>query len=200
MEEIFKNYQFIFSVIGAIGSKVANIISLWPGIIENFFKNYQFTFSAIGAIGSMGAVIISLWLARQNKPKIKATFSLSSPIGSDKSLVTVSIANKGILPVFIPIGFLILRSRFGGFAQIIPPSEVSKIEPYESRIFIIGEKKELSFKLQEIIKDQFRLLRFYFLRAEVELSDGSVFVIKNGKKFIRSLCKPPIKCNSLNLI
>ena len=167
--------------------------------MEEFFKNYQYTFSGIGAIGSAGAVIISLWLARkQNVPKIEATFSLAFDIQpSSPTLLSVSIVNKGILPVFIPNGFLQLRIPFGGFKNEFNKildfsSEASKypfkLESRKSETFIIGEKNFLLNQFQKI-KKEVGLLRFYFVRVEVAIEDGSVFNVKGGSKFIRSLVK-----------
>jgi len=161
--------------------------------MEEFFKNYQHTFSGIGAIASAGAVIISLWLARkQNVPKIEATFSLLlwSPN------LSVSMVNKGILPVFIPNGFLRLRIPFGGsngfykiFDISLEPSKYPfKLESRKSETFIIGEMNFLSNQFQEI-KKEVGWPRFYFVRVEVAIEDGSVFNVSGGSKFIRSLVK-----------
>jgi hypothetical protein len=193
----YLHFKWFYAIITIYKSK--NSLKIRGALnMEEFFKNYQFTFSAIGAVGSMGAVIISLWLAGwQNRSKIKATLSRGFATCSPQILITCLIVNKGILPVFIPNGFLALRLPFGGFEngfrQILDMSpEASKypfkLESKKSETFIIEERDVLSKQLQEI-KKEVGWLRFYFVRVELTLTDGAVFAVKGGNKLIRSLVK-----------
>lgn len=173
-----------------------SICSNLPSAAKCFFDAYQHVFEGIGAIATVAAVWIAL---HQNKPKIKADFSINYFSGNNSSIegVVVWITNKGNMPVFVPNGFFALRFPFGGlnngYRQFItnpylPEASIFsfKLEPRKSKSFEIEHTENFVYELRQI-KNQVGKFRFYFVRGIITLEDGSVFRVNNVNNIIKSL-------------
>lgn len=168
--------------------------------MEAFFESYGHTFSALGAIGTLLAVIISLYFGyramKSNDAKITAYISISIlTTPNTPKYIVVTIRNTGLMPVSIPFSFLNFRLPFSSAAFLITPldfysadinisqkSYPCKIEPKHSEMFFVSTT-DLFFRNGGNpfeMKISYWLLNF--IRAEIHISDGSIFKVKLSKK------------------
>ncbi len=153
--------------------------------VEEFFKAYQYTFQALGVI----ATVIVAWLAlNQNKSKLSARFELVGfsieVIGisySNKEWISISVTNKGLLPIFIN-PYLRLKIPFikPTYFNINDSDEQHrfKIEPRNTKSFSIENIENFSTPLKELKSKHF-LLYSLFLSAELRTTDDRAFKLKN---------------------
>lgn len=170
MEEFFKGYQHTFSALGAVGTLLAVIVSLYFG------------YKAL----------------KTQKTQIKANLGIYNITGTDKQYLAINIRNVGLIPCTIPCFFFCFKVPFCGTSFALNTLDSLgedininikkypyKIEAKQSELFV------LSYIDAVILKNiNERLINF--IRAEIYTDDGSAFKVKVSKK-IKSEIKKNIK-------
>lgn len=168
--------------------------------IEKFFQAHQFTTGALGVAANFCVVVVALVVAiisqRASRTRISARVYISKMLhatleGKPKpTYVTVSVRNKGLLPVLIPFAFFGWRLPFSRDGWTVNPWDYSAADswvpqkkyPFEirsrgSEIFFLAEKTVFQASMGEIFKslNWFQRLRARWLRAVILTDDGKVF-------------------------
>lgn len=180
--------------------------------IEKSFQAHQFTTGALGVVANFCAVAVALAVAiisqRSSRTRITAWVSItvfmhSTLEGKPKpTYVTVSIRNKGLLPVMIPFAFFNWRLPFSRSQWIVNPWDYSagdqwvpqkkypiEIKPRASEIFFISEKSFFQKSMAEILKSMnwLQRLRARWMRVIILTDDGRTFKAKLDRTVIKEL-------------
>jgi hypothetical protein len=182
MESFFEGYKYTFSALGAVGTLLAVIISLYFG------------YRAL----------------KTQQTQIKASISikaLSTP--EMPQYIIVEIINVGLMPISIPYWFLTFKIPFSSNVLFIKPFDgnfngnlniTQKCYPYivapkHSEIFFISEVDSFFKKVNQSEKN-INPWHLKFIKARIHASDGSIFDIKvpdNIKKIIKENSTHQIK-------
>ncbi len=171
MEEFFRDYQYTFSALGAAGTLLAVIVSLFFGL-----KSFNNT-----------------------KIQLKATLGIRLLIGIEQRYVTINIVNTGLIPLKIEVFFFSFYFPFKNVGWICKPLDFGNsldsniptknypivINPKDSCVFFLNHADKLFFKgMNKFLVN--------FVRARVHSSDGSKFRVEVNKD-IKNLIKDNIK-------
>lgn len=197
VEGFFKAYQYTFEALGAIGTLLAVIISLFFG-----YRSLK-----TGETNISASVYVSTLVTKEpneSKQTAKGTY------------ITVSITNQGIFPVRIPFYFFaynsLIRQKGFGYAVVNPldgfnvdpyiPKKIYPfiIEPKRNETFFAGNESELITNIVDSfyksknnltklsIKRYIPLLLYiYFIRIKIRTEDGKLFNAKIDKKLRKEI-------------
>ncbi|MCE3237641.1 MAG: hypothetical protein K0R24_622 [Gammaproteobacteria bacterium] len=180
--------------------------------MEKFFQDYQYTFSALGAIGTFLAVMISLYFSyraiKSNDSKIKASISINIlTVPHTPKYIGVTIRNVGLMSVSIPFSYLNFRLPFSNLAFLINPLDAYsadfnipqksypyKIEPKHSQTFFVSTTDSFFKNGGNLLEKKINYRFLNFIRAEIHISDGSIFKVKLPKS-IKKMIKENLQTN-----
>ena len=193
MEEFFRDYQYTFSAMAALGTMLAVIISLVAIIVSLWLSSNQHRSRIVAGAGKR---VIDL------KNGVMISDALYKEVKNTVEYVTVNISNVGLMSVSIPYQLFYIKVPFSKKVAVvntmdskhhnqeIVPQKVYpvKIEPNHSEIFFLSDLESLKRGL-----DQIGFLRRFFIGLYVSTGDGRKFkaTMSDGlKKDIRNLAKP----------
>ena len=171
MEDFFKDYQYTFSAMAAIGTMLAVIISLWLSSNQHRSK----------IVAGVGKRVIDL------KNGVMISDALYTDVKNTVEYVTVHISNVGLMSVSIPYQLCYIKKPFSkkllvvgtmdskhNNQSLVPQKNYPvKIEPNHSEIFFVSDLESLKKGL-----DQFGFFSRFFIGFYVSTGDGREFKAK----------------------
>ena len=166
MEDFFKDYQYTFSAMAAIGTMLAVIISLW-------LSSNQHRSKIVAGVGKR---------VMDQKNGVMISDALYTV-----EYVTVHISNVGLMSVSIPYQLFYVKIPFSkkvavfntmdskhNNQSLVPQKNYPvKIEPNHSEIFFVSDLESLKKGL-----DQFGFFSRFFIGFYVSTGDGREFKAK----------------------
>ena len=171
MEDFFKDYQYTFSAMAAIGTMLAVIISLWLSSNQHRSK----------IVAGVGKRVIDL------KNGVMISDALYTDVKNTVEYVTVHISNVGSMSVSIPYQLFYVKIPFSKKVAVFDTMDSKhhnqsavpqknypvKIEPNHSEIFFVSDLESLKKGL-----DQFGFFSRFFIGFYVSTGDGREFKAK----------------------
>jgi len=172
MEDFFKDYQYTFSAMAAIGTMLAVTLSLWLSSNQHRSK----------IVADVDKRVID----RKNGVMISVA-RYTDITKDDVEYVTVHISNVGLMSVSIPYQLCYIKKPFSkkflvvdtmdskhNNQSLVPQKNYPvKIEPNHSKIFFLSDLESLKKGL-----DQFGFFSRFFIGFYVSTGDGREFKAK----------------------
>lgn len=194
MEEFFKDYQYTFSALSAIGAMLAVIISMIALSVSLWISSNQHRSRIVVGVGKrvidakQGVMISDILYNKDVKGVVE--------------YVTVNISNVGLLSASIPYQFFWVKVPFSKKIGMVNTMDSKhhnqigvpqknypvKIEPNHSEIFFVSDLESLKKELSAV-----GFIRRHFIKFYASTSDGKKFktTISDAlKRDIRDLVKP----------
>lgn len=179
--------------------------------IELFFGKYVNSISALSAVSTFAAVMVSLLLAMRGEKTrmsvgVTSTFLIHDMIAPHNrpNFLSVSITNKGSLPLRVPYSFFCWKVPFCRYRWMISPldsfSGISpfvtqkrypvKIEPKHSESFFLSDKATFRSEMKKSLTQlPFPTISAYFIKAEIRADDGTKCYAKISKGIRQEIIK-----------
>jgi len=181
MEDFFKDYQYTFSAMAAIGTMLAVTLSLWLSSNQHRSK----------IVADVDKRVID----RKNGVMISVA-RYTDITKDDVEYVTVHISNVGLMSVSIPYQLCYIKKPFSkkflvvdtmdskhNNQSLVPQKNYPvKIEPNHSKIFFLSDLESLKKGL-----DQFGFFSRFFIGFYVSTGDGREFKAKMSAALRRDI-------------